>query len=345
MVMRRLAAALRSTILWRTNTHRAKLALAGTAQDRPRSYIVVTPHLIHLAPLATLNHGGRVQPVFVANGINHDDSEWLRMMCPEVPIVPLRASLGNNPDSMLSHGIVIDYLAQAELGAFYIQDADCFVSDRSFWSFTAMDLTAEYAVCAFVRKGSEDRPEFPETFLTALNAPLLRKYRKLYGVVSESVPTADSRAMRILDDAGYPAGRVLETYKDYFDTLQQYWVIATHQGMRHRRAAGEGETVHHIGGTSYLYKSFEKLAHWDYWPLAVHYFNLRILEMPAVERFRKRFKGLIDYHGSADALIEAYPHFAGGWRKRSADRIISELGVERVFGFAIPGIEGRICGH
>jgi hypothetical protein len=252
-------------------------------------------------------------------------------MCPDVPIVSLKASLGNNPDSLLMHGVVIDYLAQAEKGAFYIQDADCFVSDSSFWNFDPVDLGTEYAACAFVRKGSAERPAFPETFLTALNAPLLRKYRQLYGIVSETAENTDARGVKVLAEAGYPVGRVLETYKDYYDTLQQYWVIAGHEGKRYRRISGEGETVHHIGGTSYLYKSFEKLDHWDYWPLAVHYFNLRILELPAAKRYSARFSGLIEFHQSADVLLGNYPDFASGWRRKNADNILAKLKAREVY--------------
>jgi hypothetical protein len=145
------------------------------------------------------------------------------------------------------------------------------------------------------------------------------------------VARTDARGVKILSDAGYPAGRVLETYKDYFDTLQQYWVVATHQGMKYRRVPGEGDTVHHIGGTSYLYKSFEKLDHWDYWPLAVHYFNLRILEFAGAAPFRTRFANLIDFHGSAESLLRRFPDFGNGWRKKSADEILLKLGARSIY--------------
>ena len=40
----------------------------------------------------------------------------------------------------------------------------------------------------------------------------------------------------------------------------------------------ENRDLCHIGGTSYLKNSDYDLTHWDYWPLSVRYFNLRLME-------------------------------------------------------------------
>lgn len=296
-------------------------------RDSLKSFIVVTPHLIHMAPLATLNHGPAIQPVFVANGLNSADLGWLRGMCPAIPIIELRTSLTGNPDSLLLHGVIIDYLADACESPFCIQDADCFVLDSSFWTTATLDPSSEYATCVFVREGEGARPAFPETFLTYLNAPLMRKYRSEFDIRSESTRTPSLRAQKALTEAGYEEGRVLETLKDYYDTLQQFWVVASHHGFRFRKLAGEGNTVHHIGGTSYLHSTFDDMSHWDYWPLAVHYFNLRLLELPAASRFRSRFAKLVEYHRSVDDLLKKFPDFASGYRRKTADTILASLGA------------------
>ena len=318
---------LRSAVLQETNTRAARRAIQGMDSAKLKSFIVVTPHLIHMAPLATLNHGSGVQPVLVANGLSGDDLAWLGAMCPGVPTIELRTSLTGNPDSLLLHGVIIDYLAAACDQPFCIQDADCFVLDSSFWTGVSLDPKTEYATCVFVREGDAKRPPFPETFLTCLNAPLMRKFNRELSIRSESTDRPSSRAKDALASAGYGEGRVLETLKDYYDTLQQFWVIATHRGFRFRKLAGEGDTVHHIGGTSYLHSTFDDLAHWDYWPLAVHYFNMRLLELPAASRFRKRFEKLSAYHGSADQVLGKFPDFAAGYRRKTADTILDELGV------------------
>ena len=324
MTMRLRVEAVRSSLLWRLNTRIIARGVKSLPPDTLKSYIVVTPHLVHLAPLATLNHGPRVQPVLVANGLSEADITWLSEMT-DAPVIRLKSSLGRSPDSLLAHGTIIDYLADTNPGAFCIQDADCFISDQSFWNSVNIDLSSEYAVCAFVRNGDGDRADFPETFLTILNAPLMREYRRNHDVTSESSSRVSPRAQQALSEAGYPAGRVLETLKDYYDTLQQFWVVATHHGFRFRQIPGEGSTVHHIGGTSYLYRAFDNLDHWDYWPLAVHYLNLRILESPKTSVFRQRFAGLFEFHGSADQLLIKYPAFASGWRRQTSERIIAAL--------------------
>jgi hypothetical protein len=231
-------------------------------------------------------------------------------------------------------GVVIDYLAHCIRGPFCIQDADCFVTDASFWDSMTLNPAIEYAVCAFTRSARPGMPEFPETFLVCLNSELIRRYRKEYGMRSESAGKANARAKRILSEAGYSEGKVLEKLKDYYDTLQQFWLVATHHGFQFRRIEGEGEVVHHIGGTSYLHRSFENLEHWDYWPLAVHYLNLRILEIPATALFRERFSKLIAFHGSADQLLDNFPDFASGWRRKLADRILLQLATPWPFAVA-----------
>ena len=56
-------------------------------EGRTPSFIVVTPHLTHLAPLATQNAGPGVQPVFVANGIGEGDRAWLAAQCPSYLLI------------------------------------------------------------------------------------------------------------------------------------------------------------------------------------------------------------------------------------------------------------------
>ena len=316
---------LRSRMLAFRNAGVLRQSLQDIPGDKVPSYIVVTPHLVHLAPLASRNHARHVQPVFLANGISDSDVAWLSRHCPEVPRIVLHASLRRRAGSLITHGVVIDYLTQDPRALFCIQDADCFVTDASFWDSVTLDPTTEYAAGPFLRKGKGARPDFPETFLLCLNASLMRKYRHAYGITAESTPHPPRRAQRFLQGAGYPEGTYLETLKDYYDTLQQFWVASRHHGYRFRYLPGDGAEVHHIGGTSYLYRTFDDLAHWDYWPLNVHYFHLRLLELPACSRFRGRFTRLIDYHGSADKLLAAFPTYAQGWRRQNADLILEQL--------------------
>lgn len=321
----------RSGTLFRINSRRANRAIKSLPADRLLSFIVVTPDLVHLAPLSTRNHGSGVQPVYVANGINRRDVAWLERISPGIPIVQLRASFRGDSETLIHHGEVIENLARSMDRAFCIQDADCFVLEEAFWATLALNQKTEYAVGPFERQAEDGRPPFPETFLLLLNAALMRELRDDHDITAYASPKPSRRATRFLQSAGYPPGTFLETRKPYYDTLQQYWVAASFQGLAFRCVSGEGSTVHHVGGTSYLHRTFDDLAHWDYWPLNVHYFHLRLLELPGCEMFRERFRSLADFHGSSAALLEAYPGFAAGWRRKASDLILNKTGAESLY--------------
>lgn len=329
--IRSVAARLRSSALGNVNSRIIRRFSRELDERRIPTFIVVTPHLVHLAPLAARNHPERIQPVFVANGLSENDREWLTSIAPEVPTLSLRASLRRQSASMIEHGVVINYLAESGDNVFCIQDADCFISDAGFWDSMELDEGAEYAAGPFLRHAGNDRPEFPETFLLMLNRRLMQKYMGSHGITAETTPTPRRRAQQLLTEAGYGEGRYIETLKDYYDTLQQYWIASEHHGFRYRHVEGDGETVHHVGGSSYLYETFDDLEHWDYWPLNVQYLHLRLLELPACAPFRDRFSRLIQFHGSSAALLSNYPAFAAGWRRKRSDLIIDATGAEALY--------------
>jgi hypothetical protein len=276
-----------------------------------------------MAPLAAASHGELVQPVFIANGIGDADIAWLSSICPDVPILRLKTSLRGNASSLLAHGSVIDILSQVSEAAFCIQDADCFVIDSSFWHSMRLDETKHYATGPFLRAPTgSDRPDYPETFLLLLNSRLMSTLRRSEGIRASATDRPNRRARRMLKAAGYPSGRFLETLKQYYDTLQQYWVAASYRGYSYNHVTGEGKSVFHIGGTSYLYEDFSDLPHWDYWALNVQYFHLRLLELPACEQFRDRFAKLRKFHGKPSNLIRNHPDFASGWRRAQSDSIL-----------------------
>jgi hypothetical protein len=322
----------RQRVLEVVNTRICRRTCEVIPPDLMPSYIVVTPHLLHLAPLAARHHGPHIQPVFVANGLDATDVAWLSSLCPEVPLAPLVSTLTGNKSSVLEHGFVINYLAAANGRAFCIQDADCFVSEPAFWDTVTLNLDTEYASGPFVRKGCGDGPDFPDTFLLCLNWELLRRYRRTYDISAESAARPRSRARHFLETAGYPEGRYLESLKSYYDTLQQFWVAAQHHGYHYRVLPGDGETVRHVGGTSYLFRAFDDVMHWDYWPLNVHYFHLRLLDLPGCTRFRARFETLLRHHGSSDRLLANHPEFAEGWRRRQSDLILDTMGAASLYG-------------
>jgi hypothetical protein len=312
----------RATLLERNNLKRCRDFVARLDSARIPTYIVITPHVTHLGPLAAANHTSSVQPVFVANGIADADIEWLLSRSPDIPVLRLKTSLRGRLGSLLTHGTVIDTLAKSTERPFCIQDADCFVTDAGFWDSMKLDEASHYASGPFRRDPTAgNRPKYPETFLVLLNAKLMSSLRRAHGV-SATTKRPNRRARRILEQAGYPSGVYLETLKPYYDTLQQYWVAASHSGYSYNFVAGEGKDVFHVGGTSYLYEDFGDLTHWDYWALNVQYFHLRLLELPACARFRGRFGKLFEFHGSVEALLVNFPEFAAGWRIAQSETVL-----------------------
>jgi hypothetical protein len=262
-----------------------------------------------------------IAPILLANGLGDDDVRWLRSVCSGVPVIHLKAGIRKNSKSLLPHGVIIDLVSSAGNGPICLQDADCFVSDPAFWDQVVLNVQTDYAAGPFW-KASGLNDGYAETFFVVLNRDLLVKCRRLYGITSEVVITPRKRARPFLIKAGLGANRFPEESKDYFDTLQQFWVVAEADGFKFRRIDGANKTIHHIGGTSYLHNVFDELSKWDYWPLNVHYFHLRILEQPEFARFQPRFESLFRFHRGSQELLESFPEYRDGWRRKLTDSVL-----------------------
>lgn len=55
------------------------------------------------------------------------------------------------------------------------------------------------------------------------------------------------------------------------------------------------------------------------------YFNLKLLELPAGERFRTRFEKLLRRFESSDGVIDRFPEFAKSQRYADMQTLISQL--------------------
>jgi hypothetical protein len=274
--------------------------------------------------MAARNHPRRFPAILVANGLDRDDISWLRKTCADIPLVSVTATFDPRSRALLPHGAIIDLVASARKGPFCLQDADCFVSDVEFWESIQLDEKVEYASGPFIKVG-DVASAYPETYFVCVNGDLLVRYGDQYGITSAAGPSGSTRANEALARAGFLEGMFPESSKNYFDTLQQFWVLAIDKGYRFRYLDGAGKTIHHIGGTSYLHAVFNDLAKWDYLPLNVHYFHLKLLEHPSTERFRRRFKALINYHGTTESLLDSFPEFRDGWRRKQTDMILGRI--------------------
>ena len=150
---------------------------------------------------------------------------------------------------------------------------------------------------------------------------MCRRFRISATSASDLLPAAQEKIRQL----GYKPGQYPEQFKGYFDTLQAFWLLALAEGYQFKQIPGVGESVFHIGGTSYLHSSDYDLAHWDYWPLSVIYFNLRLLELPAGERFREQFREIFDRFESSDHLLILFPTFSDSRRFKEMQILLSHM--------------------
>jgi hypothetical protein len=321
--------ALRAKALSVINRRRIQQAMARAGVlDRPLLVFIFTEELMHFAPYCIPETSGQFEVMLVLNGVTDKSAQWLAALLPKTCIIPLKASLTGNVQSLLPHATVLHDLLTVIRRPFCIQDPDCFVTDPRFFDNVAVDEN-EFAAGPFLKRPTDHDHILPDTFFLMLNPSMYHRLSKEFGISAELLTSLPKKAMKAAQILGYQPGQFTENFKNYFDTLQAYWIVAQAEGKRFRLLPGAGETVFHIGGTSYLHKSTLDLAHWDYWPLSVQYFNLRLLEEPVNARFRDLFSSLFSTYTSADDLLEKYPAFRDGYRYRDAHRILDACVYER----------------
>ncbi len=314
----------RTAILSRVNRHRLRRELAVVPTGTIPIVFIFTPEIAHLAPYCLPTVNSSFTPVLVMNAVPPADVEWIRSLHPDKPIVELKHSLSRNSKSLLPHGDVLNDLFATMSNHFIIQDPDCFVTDDGFWDNVRIE-DQEFAAGAFWEQTQDPAHALPHTFFLMLNVDAYQSITSKYRIDSSVIRTLPHEAARKAKEMGYAAGNYPHKFKDYFDTLQAYWILSLSEGLRFREIPGQQQSVFHVGGTSYLHTTDIDLSHWDYWPLSVHYFNLRILELDDGRRFRERFQLLFDLYGSSAGLLNQNPEFRQGWRCAEIDRILSSV--------------------
>lgn len=304
------------------NRKRIDRAIIRTGNSSaPVIAFIFTENLMHFAPFCLPDTGGRFEPLLVLNGVTDESAKWLTQMYPNKPTVRLKTSLTGNSQSLLPHAAVLNDLLAVIQKPFCIQDPDCFVTNPRFFENLTVN-ESEFAAGPFVKRPTDHDHVLPDTFLLMLNSSLYHRLSREFGISTDLIPSLPRKAMQAAQKLGYQPGQFTENFKGYFDTLQAYWIVAQAEGKRFRLLEGAGESVFHIGGTSYLHNSDYDLAHWDYWPLSVQYFNLRLLEQPVNARFRKMFPALSSTYSDGEDLLRKYPMFRDGYRYRDIETIL-----------------------
>lgn len=315
----------RGTLLSIVNRRRLRWALSRMQrQEDTPIFFIFTPDVVHFAPYCIPYDASGFEPILVLNSVSSADQEWLKALHPNNVIVALRVSLTGNAKSMLSHGAVLNDLFAIADKPFCIQDPDCFVTHSSFWSQVRLDVSTDMACGPFTKAPTDHTHVLPDTFFLIMNPALFKTLARRYRISASSaymLPAAQE-AIRHLD---YQPGEYPEQFKGYFDTLQAFWLLALSEGYEFRKLPGEGESVFHIGGTSYLHSSDYDLKHWDYWPLSVIYFNLSLLALPHGKRFHERFQGIMNGYSSPDNLLREYPAFMGTRRFAEIKRLLGAI--------------------
>jgi len=288
-------------------------------------FFIFTPDIVHFAPYCIPTNAEGFEPVLILNSISPKDEQWLRQVYPQHLIISLKTSLSDNPESILSHGDVLNDLFACVKKPFCIQDPDCFVTNSSFWKQANLDIKHDVAGGPFFKKPTHHDHVLPNTFFLIFNPEIIKAVTSRYRISAGVRKKLPRKAQRKAQKLGYGIGQYPDAYKGYFDTLQAFWVLALAEGLNFKEMRGAGETIFHIGGTSYLHNSDYDLAHWDYWPLSVIYFNLKLLELPAGERFLGRFSSIRNQYGSSENLLAMYPEFGETWRFREMQTILDHI--------------------
>ncbi|QDV69528.1 hypothetical protein Poly24_32440 [Rosistilla carotiformis] len=326
-MLRKLVRRYRATHLSHTNRRALRrVVTGGKVRGRVPIFFIFTPELVHFAPFCMHEDLPGFESVIVLNAVSADDEFWLRKTLPNRPLVRLSASLRSNSQSMLAHADVLKDLCAVCPATFCIQDPDCFVTDPAFYGSVSMDPDVHFAAGPFTKSTTDHGHDIPDTFFLMLHGAAVQRIRDKFGVsadVTVELPSAAANALRTI---GYKPGEYPEQFKGYFDTLQAYWLLSLAEGRSFNKLPGDGTSLYHIGGTSYLINSDLDLSHWDFWPLSVRYFNMRLLEFDCLARFRERFRYLNDIHGTAGRLLLDYPAFLKSSRYSNVDRILNAVG-------------------
>lgn len=313
----------RAAILNVLGQRRLRRSIKNLPKSAVPVFFILTPDIVHLAPFCVKNIPQPFTAVLIGNGVAQEDMAWVRgevnCICCEIV-----SSLTGNTASLLEHGVVLDQLFAACGRDFCIQDPDCFVTDMAFWESVRLSEN-DFAAGPFWEQPPGRSHVLPGTFFVYFSRQIQRDLAKRFsiscGYFSELPPKAAAAVKRI----GYEKGDFVHSFKGSFDTLHGYWILAFSEGYSFAPLPGEGTQIIHVGGTSYLNNANIEPDYWDYWPLAVQYLNLRLLELPRLERFRDRFKDMTSRYGNSNQLLADYPRFAEGWRRRNVDQILESL--------------------
>ena len=325
-MLKTLQQSVRRLALAQTNRRRLSSALNSlAATNRIPIFFIFTPDLVHIAPFCIPNEVATVQPIILLNGVSESDSVWIRNVHTDIPTVSLKASLSRNAKSMLSHAAVIDDLFATVDQPFCIQDPDCFVTDDSFYNAVSLDSKQHFAAGPFTKKLAGRTHSVPDTFFVLFNPEQYRQTTRNYGINADITSQLPAAAVDAIKKLGYDKSQYPEQFKGYFDTLQAYWLLSMADGFSFHKLDGDGTKVFHIGGTSYLKDIDYDLGHWDYWPLAVRYFHMRLMEKNSSEPFRSRFSYLTDWHGTPEKLLSDFPKFQTSERYRQVHIIMNSI--------------------
>lgn len=285
-------------------------------------FIVVTPAVVHLAERSAAGLPPEHCPTFILNGVNGDDTIWLKSQHPRAQYIQLKTSISGKNANLVSHGEVIDLIGKNTKSDFCLMDADNFILDHSILDEINLLTENEFAAGPFIKNYDEFGRVIPETFLVTINGKLFQSLRTQHNLTAEVTRVPHKNTETLLRIAGFPNGTFPEKANDFWDTLQMYWCISQHLGKSFRATPGENTKTIHIGGTSYLNKIGGDEKRWNYLPLAVHYLNLRLLELPEMARFKDRFSDLTTHYGDAKRLLLKNPEFKQSIRFETVNRVI-----------------------
>lgn len=287
----------------RRNTAKFGRFQDGLTQSKlPRFLVIVMPNTLHfLLPCVELLRG-RAQLVFIANGAEKWELQFLAARLPDVPMFVLPTL----PFSSAPHGELLSMLLTHHREDFGIIDHDAYVLDPHL----LMKLKPEQGECmvgVFAQHSERTGLQYPLTHLLYFNTKALRLLMRRWRIDARQYPAAPPQVANAFVSLGLGTTSYLKDYHTFFDTLHVLLVVAISEGLSVRFEPPDADPpVIHIGGTS-IGSHHTK----DLFALYIHLRFLELLDEPLV---RSRYDYMVRPLRTSDDALRMHNAGDPAWR-------------------------------
>lgn len=289
-------------------------------------FIIATPGNLHVTRLCLKYIPSDQEVVIILNGLERWETKWAKenFYSRKLILFPIR----------VSHDQVIDYLLDWMDSSFGILDDDCFVFSPSLFSMIR-SISSQISFCScYGFESYKHSMVFPETFFLYLNAPLLKKIKKEFGVggLTTTWDQLPDKVKEKISEFGFSKDKLPEDNKGYFDTLRVLMVLSLAQDYPFRfindkyinYLKDESKNVFHVGAVTAV--PFRGISTVSKSRTRGSYFWYRALEQCPDTKIKLKYYRQYGYSSSNQVLLK-FPNAKeriGNYFFESVEEVISE---------------------